>query len=72
MKLIEIEWLSDVYDCETCGSDWADGAIVKFDGEVVIDMTPVAHCYDGVSFSQDQVYAAILEKLGHVLVFKGE
>lgn len=69
---IEIEWLSDDFDCDTCGGSWAEGAIVRFDGEVVIDMTPVAHCYGGDSYSQDMVYTAILEKLGHVIVFKGE
>lgn len=62
---IEIEWISDVSDCETCGNSYADGAIIKIDGEVAIDMTPFATCYDGVSFSEGEVYKALLEHLGH-------
>lgn len=62
---IEIEWMSDDTDCETCGSSWATGAVVKIDGEVVIDMTPAAACYDGVSYEESQVYAALLKHLGH-------
>lgn len=65
---IEINWISDVTDCETCGSSYAEGAVVKFDGEVVIDMTPCAACYDGTSFDSSEVYAAILAQLGHEVV----
>ena len=64
---IDINWISDVTDCETCGSSYAEGAVVSFDGEVVIDMTPAAACYDGVSFDSSEVYQAILEKLGHTV-----
>ena len=64
---IEIEWLSDDYDCDTCGGSWAEGAIVKFDGEVVIEMIPSAHCYDVETYNETEVFKAILEKLGHTL-----
>ena len=65
---IEIEWISDDTDCETCGSSYAEGAVVKFDDEVVIDMTPCAACYDSTSYTSEEVYAAVLEKLGHEVV----
>lgn len=62
---IEIEWISDSTDCETCGGSYAEGAVVKIDGEVVIDMTPCAACYDGTSFTSEEVYKALLTHLGH-------
>jgi hypothetical protein len=65
---IEIEWISDSHDCETCGGSYAEGAVVKFDGDVVVDMTPFAHCFDSVNFTSDQVHSAILELLGHEVV----
>lgn len=65
---IEIEWISDSNDCETCGGGYASGAVVKFDGDVVVDMTPHAHCFDSVDYSADQVHAAILDLLGHEVI----
>lgn len=61
---IEIVWISDYYDCDQCGGAGADGGIVKIDGEIVVDMTPKAHCYGGTSYSQDQVYAELFKHLG--------
>lgn len=65
---IDIEWIDDDIDCETCGMSSANGAVVKFDDETVIDMTPCAACYDGTSFSEYEVYSAIFEKLGESTV----
>lgn len=65
---IKIEMLSDSYECDTCGWSDAYGAKVYFDGELAIDMTPVAHCYSGVnSHSDEDIFAAILNKLGHTV-----
>lgn len=63
---INIEWLSDYTDCECCGGSGAEGAIVTI-GEDVIDMTPYAHCYNSVYYSESQVYNAILKHLGFVV-----
>lgn len=65
---IEIQWLEDSYECEDCGTSWATGAVVTFDGEVVIDKPPLAHCYGGSSIDPEQVYKEIFEKLGHTIV----
>ncbi|PWL18850.1 hypothetical protein DKP76_07250 [Falsochrobactrum shanghaiense] len=62
---ISIEWLDDTYDCETCGSSWAEGALVYIDGLLVLDLQPSAHCYNGVSYQEGDVYQRILEHLGH-------
>lgn len=64
---IEIEWSNDEYCCDDCGPTWATGAVVKFDGEVVIDEPALAHCYGGVSISEEAVYRLIIEKLGHTV-----
>ena len=62
---IRIEWLSDDYDCETCGASFAEGARVFIDGALAIELVPVAHCYDGTSYDQENVLRRILEHLGH-------
>ena len=66
-KGLAIEWLTDDHDCETCGSSWAEGAIVRLNGEVILNMSPCAYCYDSTSYSSDQVYRAILEHLGYAI-----
>jgi len=71
-KAIAIEWLSDDHDCETCGSSWAEGAVVKLNGEVILNLSPCAHCYDSTSYSQDQVYRAILDHLGYAVAEHAE
>ena len=65
MEKIKITWLEHVHCCETCGSAYAYGAIVR--GAVVIDMEPVAHCYSGVSYNPEEVYNRILSELGYVV-----
>lgn len=65
---IKIEMLSDSYECDTCGWSDAYGAKVYFDGELVLDMTPIAHCYSGVNNHDDEdIFTAILNKLGHTV-----
>ncbi len=64
-KKLEIQWLSDYYrGCETCGVSWADGARVRFDGEVVFEFIPVAHCTGGDHMTEYEVYLKVFELLG--------
>ena len=58
-KRFSIEWLEDTYECEDCGMSWAEGAIVKLDGEIILEMLPVAHCYGGKHWDQVEVYRMI-------------
>lgn len=67
MVAIRIEPLSDTYDCETCGTSWASGANVYFDGDLILELEPHANCYDGTDYSDEAVYRAIIEKLGHTV-----
>ena len=65
--VIRIEWLSDESECDTCGSNWADGAHVYFDGELTLNLQPVAACFSGDNYDSDEVYKRILNKLGHTV-----
>jgi hypothetical protein len=65
MSKIRIEWTSDNYDCETCGGSWAEGARVYKDGEVWLDLEPLAHCFGGANYPTNEVYNQILRALGH-------
>lgn len=67
MSEISIDWLTDNHDCETCGSSWAEGARVRIDGQVALELIPLAHCYDGSSWDEREVFAALLAHLGHSL-----
>lgn len=68
MSEISIEWLTDYHNCETCGSNYAEGAVVSIDGSVAIEMRPVAHCFGGDNFEQSEVFDRILRHLGHTVV----
>lgn len=65
---IRIERITDSHDCETCGSTWAEGAIVYLDDEVFLEFIPIAHCYDGNNYYDDFIYAQVLAKLGYEVV----
>ena len=68
MADVYIEWLTDSCECETCGTSYADGAVVsiKFPNAIkVINLEPVAHCFDGDDYSVEKIYKRILDELGH-------
>ena len=64
---IKIEWLTDCWDCDTCGWSSAEGARVYFDDKLVIDLTPVAHCFNNENYDDHYVFDQILQKLGHTM-----
>ena len=68
---IEITTNRDTHECETCGTSYADGGTVKVDGELIIDLQAVAHCWGGQSFSQDELLVLALMKLGHTVEVDG-
>lgn len=61
---VEIEWVYDEYDCELCGPSYAEGAIVRVDNVVVLEMMPSAHCYSSESYEPEEVYNALLTRFG--------
>lgn len=66
---IHFVWQDDSMDCETCGGGYADGGKVFIDGVCVVDMEPVAHCYDSVRYEQCQIYQALYEHLGLMALY---
>jgi hypothetical protein len=67
---VEIEWVYDEYDCETCGPSYAEGAIVRVDNVVILEMMPHAHCYSSESYEPEEVYNALLNRFGFDVVIK--
>lgn len=72
MTRILIEKISDSTDCETCGCSFADGARVHFDGRLVLELAPVADCFGGTSYDEDEIFAEVLRHMGHGLVYSTE
>lgn len=68
MSRVEIEWLGDSYDCETCGYSYAEGARITIDGQVSLELVPRAHCFGGDNYSERDVFERILGQLGHEVV----
>jgi hypothetical protein len=66
---IGIKRLSDTHDCETCGSSWADGALVYIDDALALELEPHAHCYDGTNYNDEDIFRKILEHLGHTVTW---
>lgn len=63
--VLKIERLCDESDCDTCGSNYAEGARVTLDGELLAELTPVASCFGGAHWDRADVYRLIIETLGY-------
>lgn len=66
MKL-NITYTSDEHECDDCGSSYAQGAIVRLDdhAEPFLELIPVAHCFGGTHYEDENIYKDILMKLGY-------
>ena len=56
----EIEFLEDIYECGSCGWTEAQGYVIRKDGEIVVDKTPVASCFDGADYRYDSPYRDLI------------
>lgn len=72
MAHIRIERTYDSHECDTCGFSMADGARILVDGELKAELIPVAHCFDGTSYEDEEIERAILEALGANVVYSTE
>lgn len=62
---IEIETMSDYYDCDEagCSGGCEEGGIVKVDGDEVFSHIPSAGCYENVDYSpMDLIVIALLSR----------
>lgn len=67
MAKVELDARYDEYDCETCGTSYAEGFFVMIDGEPFGDYSPCAHCHSGQSYFLQDVLTDVMEHLGHEL-----
>lgn len=68
--MYRIEMLYDTHECETCGDDYAEGYKIYKGNKLVIDKSPIAHCYSGQSYNQDGAYKDILYLEGIIVEVK--
>lgn len=64
MKVIRINTTQDVWECDTCGTDWAEGGEIFVDDILVDEVVPVAHCYGGTSATDYELLLLALAHLG--------
>lgn len=69
---VDIQWLRDSHECDTCGMSDAEGAIVSIDGKQVLSLEPCAHCYGGDNWNYEAVLRMTLAKLGYRVTIDGE
>ena len=67
MSHIRIERLEDINECDDCGTSYAYGYRVYQDGKVIVNLEPVAACFDGTRYDEEDCQKAILEALGHTV-----
>lgn len=65
MKTIKIVRTYDEYDCDDCGYSEAEGAKIYINNKMVLDLKPVAHCYGGITYNDENIFQAVLEYLGY-------
>jgi len=67
-QMLEIEWLDDESDCDTCGANWARGARVTLNGEHLLMLRPTAACFNGNDWSDEEIFREILNSLGYNII----
>lgn len=72
MTRITIEKITDSHECETCGFSSADGARIYLDGTFHSELTPMAYCFDGTDYEDDDIYREVLRALNHNVVYSSE
>lgn len=65
MSRIKIVWLEDTHDCDVCGTNWAQGAEVYKDGQLLFKLEPMAHCLGGQHWDLEDIYKYLLQALGY-------
>lgn len=65
MATIKIIRTYDDYDCDQCSGASAEGAIIYIDNKKVLDLEPMAHCYDGTTYNDEDILKAVLHYLNY-------
>ena len=64
-EVVRIERTSDMHDCETCGVSYADGAKLYIDDFLYVTLIPVAHCYAGKHWTEEDIMREVIQLLGY-------
>lgn len=67
MPTIKIVRTYDEHDCDDCGLSTADGATVYIDDKRVLILKPVAHCYGGMTYNDEDIFKAVLEYIDYTV-----
>lgn len=62
----------DVSECECCGCSYADGASIHVDGKLHTVLSPIAACFDGASYDEDDIFREVLRSLNVNVVYSSE
>ena len=72
MSKIVVTELQDSHECETCGTSYATGYSITVDGRVMVDLQPVAACYDANHYTLADALMELVEQYGHTVEFAVE
>lgn len=72
MPKIELILLSDEWECEDCGTSFANGYVIKKDGVVVVERYPRAYCYDSDDYDGEQQLRDLCELFGCELEIRND
>jgi hypothetical protein len=67
MAKIEVTPIKDAYECDDCGTTFAEGYEVTIDGKPFGDYYPDPHCCKCLEYGFDTVMIDVLKHLGHDL-----
>lgn len=69
---IQIETDSDTYECDCCGTNYANGGEVIIDGEIILSRPASASCVGSESWNESELLVMALKKIGHEVTVDGE
>lgn len=72
MQRLEIEWLEDSTDCDQAGCDggYATGAVVRLNGNIILECIPKASCFGSENdWTAYEIYEKIINTLGYEVTY---
>jgi len=63
MNKLNIDWLYDEHDCETCGGSYSIGAVVKYNNKIILDKPACAHCFSEPDIDYEQILYVLCKHL---------
>ena len=60
---LKIEYSFDSHECETCGGMYSEGAVVEYDGKIILNTPANAGCFDCVNIEEGHILRALCDHL---------